>query len=164
MTDAQSLPPKSPSKALRIALAVSVALNLGIAGMMAGAFLSHGGPFGRGGDARELGFGPFTEALSPQERDQLRKAFLAKRPEFRQARLDRRQDLQNLLMALRAEPFDPARLAALLGVQSQRVAQQMAAGQSLLSDLLLKMTAVERRSFADRLEQGLKRDREKPRP
>ena len=49
MTDAQSLAVKPASKALRIALAISVALNLAVAGVMAGAYLNHGGPAGRGG-------------------------------------------------------------------------------------------------------------------
>jgi Spy/CpxP family protein refolding chaperone len=164
MTDASILPPKAPAKALRIALAVSVALNLAVAGLAAGAFFTHGGPMGRGGDVRELGFGPFTEALSRDERDQLRKAFMAKRPEFRQARRDKRQDLQNLLTALRADPFDPAQLQALLGAQSQRLAQQMDLGQNLLSDLLLQMTPEARQAFADRLQQGLQRGRDKPAP
>lgn len=164
MTDAQSLAVKPASKALRIALAISVALNLAVAGLMAGAYLNHGGPAGRGGDVRELGFGPFTEALTREERDQLRKAFLAKRPDFRQARRDMRQDLQNLLTALRAEPFDPAQLQALLDKQSQRVSQQMAAGQDLMRALLLQMTPSQRQGFAERLQKGLERGRDAPRP
>ena len=35
---------------------------------------------------RDLGFGPFTEALNREDRAALRQAFLAKAPDLRQAR------------------------------------------------------------------------------
>jgi uncharacterized membrane protein len=162
MTQTEEIKPKAPNRGLRIALAVSVALNLGILGMMAGAWFNHDGPAGRGGDFRDLGFGPFTEALSPADRAALRKAFIARMPDLREARRAMRQTQQDLLAALRADPFDRARLETVLAAQSDRSASQLAMGQSLLKDLLVQMTPEARRSFADRLEERLSHGRDKP--
>lgn len=162
MTQTEEIKPKAPNRGLRIALAVSVALNLGILGMMAGAWFNHVGPGGRSGDFRDLGFGPFTEALSHDDRAALRKAFIAKMPDMREARRAMRQTQQDLLAALRADPFDRARLETVLAIQSDRSASQLAMGQSLLKDLLVQMTPEARHSFADRLEERLSRGRDKP--
>lgn len=148
---------KTPGKGLRIALAVSVALNLAVAGMAAGAFFHGGGPGGHGGDVRELGFGPFTDALSRADRDSLRASFLAKMPDIRAARQAMRTDQQNLLAALRAEPFDQTQLESALAAQSARTAAQLAMGQGLMKDLLIGMTSAQRRDFAARLEERLSR-------
>ena len=145
-------------RGLRIALAVSVALNLGVLGMAAGAMLHGGGMAGGRDGVRELGFGPFTEALDRDQRGQLRRAFLARAPEFREARRAVRADAEAVLAALRAEPFDPAQLTAVLAVQRQRLARQLDLGQDLLGELLLSMTPAARRAFADRLEARLHHD------
>ncbi|MDZ4309356.1 MAG: periplasmic heavy metal sensor [Cypionkella sp.] len=145
---------KLPGKGLRIALAVSVALNLAVVGVFAGSFLKdheEGGPRG----VREIGFGPFTEALSREDRKALRKAVLARMPGIRQARQEAGQDARNLLGVLRAEPFDPAQLAALLEAQRVRMAGRFEVGQEVMRDLLVAMTPEARLAFADRLEQRL---------
>ena len=145
---------KAPGKGLRIALAVSVALNLAVAGLFAGSFLKDhedGGPRG----VREIGFGPFSEALSRDDRKALRKALLARMPEMRQARQEAAQDAQNLLAVLRADPFDPGELAAVLDAQRMRMAGRFEVGQGLMRDLLVAMTPEARRAFADRLEKRL---------
>lgn len=162
MTQTDQNAAKSSSKGLRIALAVSVALNLGVAGMMIGAFVHHEGPGGRDAGIRDLGFGPFTEALSPDERDALRRAFIAKVPDLRDARRAMRQTQQDVLAALRAVPFDQARLDAALTAQSQRATTQLGTGQQLIRDLLSNMTDQARLAFADRLQERLSRGRDKP--
>ena len=77
MNDVPPTPAPAPAlsksgRGLRIALAISVALNLAIAGLVAGAVLRNHAPGGREDVARELGFGPFTEALSREDRRALR--------------------------------------------------------------------------------------------
>lgn len=156
--------PGSSGKGLRIALAVSVALNLAVAGVVVGAMVKHDGPAGRM-EGRDLGFGPFTEALTPEQRATLRRAYIAKMPDLRAARQEMRADQRTLLANLRADPFDPAALSAVLASQSQRATGQLAVGQGLLRDLLLSMDAQARHGFADRLEERLKKgrpDRAKP--
>ncbi|WP_426034574.1 periplasmic heavy metal sensor [Cypionkella sp. TWP1-2-1b2] len=145
---------KAPGKGLRIALAVSVALNLAVAGLFAGSFL-HDREDGRPRGVREIGFGPFSEALSREDRKALRKALLARMPEMRQARQEAGQDAQVLLGVLRAEPFDPGQLAAVLEAQRVRMAGRFEVGQGMMRDLLVAMTPEARRAFADRLEKRL---------
>jgi uncharacterized membrane protein len=143
---------KDGGKGLRIALAVSVALNLAVAGMTVGSFIhDRGGPAG----VRELGFGPFTEALSREDRASLRQSLVSKLPEMRQARHEVMQDSQDLLTALRAEPFVEANLTAVMEAQRDRMAQRLEIGQGLMRDLLLAMRPEARRAFADRLDSRL---------
>ena len=151
------MPKQAAGRGLRIALAVSVALNLAVAGLFAGSVLKDhedGGPRG----VREIGFGPFSEALSHADRKAMRAALIAKMPELRQARQEARQDAQNLLAVLRAVPFDPAQLTALLEAQRARMAGRLEVGQELMRDLLVGMTPEARQAFADRLEKRLQHD------
>lgn len=151
------IPKQAAGRGLRIALAVSVALNLAVAGMFAGSLLKDhedGGPRG----VREIGFGPFSEALSREDRRALRANLMAKMPEMRLARREARQDAQNLLAVLRATPFDPAQLTALLEAQRARMAGRFEVGQELMRDLLVGMTPEARQAFADRLEKRLQHD------
>lgn len=148
--------PAPASKKLRAALAVSVALNLGVLGVIAGAMLHGGGMWGAHTEVRALGFGPFTEALDRSQRDALRKAVFAKAPEFRNARKAMRADAAAVVAALRAEPFDPAALSTIMAAQQQRLVGQLQLGQDLLRDLLVAMTPEARLAFADRLDARLK--------
>ncbi|MDB5663915.1 periplasmic heavy metal sensor [Cypionkella sp.] len=149
---------KTSSKGLRIALAVSVALNLAVAGMFAGSFLHDRE---RRDNVREIGFGPFTEALSHEDRKALRKALMAKMPEMRQARQEVKQDMQTLLGVLRAQPFDAGKLSAVMEAQRVRMAGRFEVGQNLMRDLLVSMTPQARLAFADRLEKHLRRAAER---
>lgn len=147
---AEPVAPKS-GRGLRIALAVSLALNLGVAGLLAGAWLRsgpHGGP-------RDLGFGPFAAALTAEDRAALRRAFLDRAPEFRDARAAMRADMAGILAALRADPFDAAGLKAALDQTGTRMAGRLALGQSLVFDRVAAMSPADRMAFADRLENAL---------
>lgn len=158
----QTAPPAAPptpvsagSGWLRIALIVSLALNLAIIGMVGGAMFRNGGPPHRGSMVRDVGFGSFTDALSREDRASLRRAFLADAPEFRDGRRDMRADFKDLLVQLRAEPLDADQLRAVLDRQSARNAERMALGQTLMFDLLVAMQPDARQAFADRLEKSL---------
>lgn len=144
-----------PGKGLRIALGLSLALNLLVAGLVAGAVLRDGGPRER--MVRDLDFGPFTEALSPNDRDELRRDFVQRAPDLRGMRQAMQADLETFLAALRTEPFDPAALAQVLASQQGRMARRVELGQELLLDRLTAMDPAERAAFADRLERRLRR-------
>lgn len=139
---------------IKIALAVSVALNLAVAGLAAGAWLREG--HGRS-MPRDMSFGPFTEALSDLDRRELRRAFGDRGPGFREARQQMRVDLAALLASLRADPFDPAATEAALTVVARRTTERLDLGRDLITGRILAMTDAERQAFADRLERGLKR-------
>lgn len=140
---------------VRIALAISLALNLGVAGIVAGAFFRDGGPMRGGMIARDIGFGPFTEALSKEDRGALRQAFLTKLPEMRDGRRVMRADFAELLTQLRAVPFDVDGLRQVFDRQNVRNAERLQLGQNLIFDLVVGMTDDARQGFADRLEQSL---------
>ncbi|TXI05513.1 MAG: periplasmic heavy metal sensor [Pseudorhodobacter sp.] len=146
--------PKS-SKGLRIALALSVALNLAVLGLVAGAILRDG-PGMRAAMVRDLGFGPYTEALSPEDRKALRRALFEKAPDIRENRRKMREDTQALLALLRNDPFDADAFHARMEAQHERMEDQLRLGQDLLQDFITAMPAPERRAFADRLEAGLR--------
>jgi uncharacterized membrane protein len=142
-------------KGLRIALGVSVALNLLVAGLVAGAVLRDGGPRDR--MLRDLDFGPFTEALSGADRDALRREFVARSGGFRDMRDEMRADFDALLRALRVEPFDVEAVRGLLAGQQARVQERLMLGQDLLLERLAAMSPTARAEFADRLEHRLRR-------
>jgi uncharacterized membrane protein len=147
--------PKAGSRGIKIALAISVALNLAVAGLALGAWLKEGPPRER--MPRDLSFGPFSEALSPEDRRALRRAFMDRSPTFRESRTEARAEFASLLAALRASPFDPAALQSALDAVATRMADRLELGRDLIAARLMQMSDAERRAFADRLEKGLRR-------
>lgn len=145
--------PRTPGK-VKALLVVSLALNLLVAGLVAGAWLRDGRP---GTRDRDPGFGPFGEALSPEDRRELRRAFMARMPEMRENRAALKADLQDVVAALRADPFDPAALSAAMDAALARMAGRIEVGQELLVQRITAMDAAERAAFADRLEAALER-------
>ena len=148
-----TVPPSSSGRGLKIALALSLALNLGVAGMVVGAWASGHGP--RSEMPRDVSFGPFSEALSDQDRRALRREFLSRAPEFRAARQEAREEFQALLTALRADPFDPAALSTALAAIETRNASRLELGRELIEARLAAMDESARLAFAGRLEQVL---------
>ncbi len=159
MTD--SLPqPASPAsgsgRRIRLALAVSVALNLAVAGLIGGLWL-HDGPEGHGDIVRELGFGPFDEALRPEDRDVLKAKVRDHQAELKTARRNMQADAAAILAALRTDPFQPLALDAALKGQEQHLADRLKFGNSLIQDFLVALPQADRLEFADRLENHLRR-------
>ena len=155
-TPAEAVPAtQSSGRWVRIALAISLAVNLGIAGVVAGVMFRNGGPMHGEMMARDLGFGPFTEALSKEDRSELRRAFLTKLPELRDGRRAMRQDFSALLLQLRAVPLDKDGLRAAFDRQNARNLERLGLGQKLIFDLVVGMTDEARQEFAERLERSL---------
>lgn len=154
-------PRRGPSRLWKIAFAVSVGLNLAVAGVIGGALLRHGGPVGAMAAAGESGFGLLAEAFDDDDRRALRREFIDRRPDLRAIRRERAEDARRLLGALRAEPFDPAALQKVLQDSSARTADRLAEGQGLLLQRIAAMSGAERAAFADRLERVLKRGRDR---
>jgi uncharacterized membrane protein len=146
--------PVAPRSWLRWALVLSLGLNLLVAGLLAGAWLRGGPP---GERFRDPGFGPFAAALSDDDRRALRRAFVRHMPEMRENRMALRADMQDVLAALRADPFDAAALDAAMDAAMSRLAGRIAVGQDLLAERIAAMDPAERAAFADRLEAALQR-------
>lgn len=165
MTDAQTTIPAPPTppvlpmpsrRGLKIALAVSVALNLAVAGMIAGAWIKHGHSRGM---PRDLSFGPFSEAFSPDDRIALRRALLDRASDFRASTKAAKTEFETLLAALRASPFDPVVLQSALAAVEARTAGRLELGRVLIENRIIEMSEADRLAFAERLDAGLRRKR-----
>jgi uncharacterized membrane protein len=156
MTDPVTSAPKPAptSRGVKIALAVSVALNLAVAGLAAGAWLRDGP---RGGMPRDMSFGPFSEALDDADRKSIRRSLLSRVGEFREQRQAAKAEFEALLVALRAEPFDASAMQAALAAIETRNSERLELGRTLIETRLIEMSPEARRAFADRLEKGLRR-------
>lgn len=139
---------------LKILLAISVTLNLIVAGVVVGAVMRHPSPDDPG---RNFVFGPFSGAMTKEDRREMREAFRAGAPEFRRVMGEMKGEFGEILGLLRADTFDAARFAAIIEGQRQRGDRMMALGQSVMAQHIEAMTPEARRAFADRLEHELAR-------
>lgn len=154
-------------KGLRIALIVSLALNLLVVGVVGGAMMS-GGRWHHDGPPRVQAIGgPLTRALAPEDRRALAREMHAARHDRSWSRERMRAEMAGLIADLRARPFNAqaveARLAAMQGRFQERIEQ----GQALLVERLAQMDDADRAAYAERLEAELqrhRRDREDVRP
>ncbi|MEM6384959.1 MAG: periplasmic heavy metal sensor [Pseudomonadota bacterium] len=149
-----------PRRWLMPALFVSVAVNLLIAGLVAGAFLSPDGPRHKNGENQRAIRGvlgePFFQALPKQERAAMVMQMIGNRDEFRRGREELRTGVENFLNALRAETFDRTAAERLLNEQRRAANQRQDLGEVLLLDRLEAMSAAERSAYADALEKRLR--------
>jgi len=157
-------PPKPPFRWGRVVLVTSLALNLAVAGVVGGAVLGRFGPDRHDIAARDIGLGLFSEALDPEDRKALRRAYVQANPDRRADRQNMREDLQTVLTALRAEPFEVETLRQALEAGAVRIAARQEQGQAIVLNHLAKMTPTARAEVADRLEETLKRRDRRSRP
>jgi uncharacterized membrane protein len=138
---------------VKVLLGLSLALNLAIVGLAAGAWMKGGSK----GLPRDFSFGPFSEALSKDDRRMLRREFVERAPDLLRSREAERHEFAALLAALRATPLDPVALGDALTVIEKRNSDRLQLGRSLIEARLIEMSDAERLAFADRLEAGLQR-------
>ena len=138
---------------MRVVLVVSLALNLLVAGATVGMVLRGGPPPVA---VRDLGFGPFTAALLPEDRAALRRDWLARSDGAGDGRRAMRADMHALLGVLRAEPFDPEALHVILERGAERTSGRLELGLSLIEGRVKALSTAERLAFADRLERELR--------
>lgn len=154
MAEAEA-PRSRPGRLWRIVLVASLALNLAVAGVVVGSAVS--GRLGKGPPRNfDLGIGPMARALEPQERRAIGR-------NMRQDRalrdLDLRGRVEEIAAVLRAEPFDPQALQALMDEQATKVAGLQARAQAALLEQIVAMTPERRRAFAAHLTAEMVRDR-----
>ncbi len=143
---------------IKLLLGVSLALNLAIAGTVVGFAVRGGkdGSFGRP-PVRELSFGPFSDALTRDQRRQLLRGFMEKGPRGHEIGDQIRQEYFGIVSALKQVPFDPAQLNEAVAAQSQKMTERLDLGRQALVDLISGMSPDERAAFIDRLEHALSR-------
>ena len=165
MTDANMTAPQT-SRGVKIALAVSVAINLAVVGLVAGLALTDG-PGGHGDKlVRDMGFGPYDPVFSPEDRIALRHAIVSRLGDFKSARQHMQADMGAILSALRADPYIPAAVSAAFDAQAQHLTARLLLGNTVVRDYLVALPAEARLKFADRLDQVLhhRPDDRNPRP
>ena len=145
---------------LKITVAVSLAINLLIAGIVLGAIAGRdrdGSAAERMRVSRDLAPPPFIVALDAADRRAIVRKFRQASAPFGQNRAELKADLAAILDALRADEFDGAAVEATLsGLRDRGVARQEE-GMQVLIGHLSTMTPAARRAYADRLEAALRR-------
>lgn len=141
---------------LKLLLAGSLAVNLAVAGLAAGAVLRHkGGKDGPGGPPPSVGSLLFRD-LDRDTRDALR----AKAEDGHGSYRDRRRaETQAFLAMLRADPFDAAALESALEGQAQKREDFQTAVRKAWLAKLAAMSAEERADYADRVESRMRHGR-----
>ncbi|SMX37278.1 periplasmic heavy metal sensor [Octadecabacter ascidiaceicola] len=140
---------------LRGILVVSLALNLLVVGVVAGAFIKGGGPSGP--HRIDLTVGPLTRAMDGERRDAVRDALRDSGAFQRRDRAEIREDMQVLLATLRADVFDEAAFRDALARQRARLRSGQDAVLDAITSQIEDMDVEERAEFADRLEAQARR-------
>lgn len=139
---------------------LSIAANLLVVGIVAGALLSPDGPRKRGGEEQRSIRGvlgePFFRALPAEERRAMLRDVISNREKFRDGREVLRDRVERFLAALRAETFDRSEAERLLGEQRNAASRRQDLGEKLLLDRLESMSLTEREAYADALSKQLK--------
>lgn len=160
MSDEVKKPNKGP-RWVKIALGVSLSVNLLIAGLAIGTFsnVKKNGPPIRAGETA----GAYTFALSPKDRREIGKALLSQSREAGSTRAQIVAEYHNMVEVLTAEEFDRAAAKEILDRQFGFANERRISSEILLLDRLEKMSVEERKEFAERLKEGSNR-RQTPKP
>jgi len=139
----------------RILLVASLAVNLAVVGIVAGTV------FGGGSSERlqrfDLSVGPLTRAMEDTHREAVRNQ-LRESGAFRAAnRNGMRRDASILLDTLRAEMFDAQAFVDIMARQRTRQDQGQSVVLEAVTAQISLMDTTERRAFADRIQEQLRR-------
>jgi uncharacterized membrane protein len=141
------------SRKVKALLIGSLALNLVVAGLFVGAAFRHGGA-----SERYVNSDALVRALDHEDRRAIGKAVKEAQGGGRKAFWEAQKEaLQNVAVALRAEPFDAAALKAALAQKSAHLRKNRDAAEAAMLARFTAMSADERAKLADRLEEALAR-------
>ena len=147
-------------RALPYVLGVSLAVNLLVAGLFAGAAYRHADMMGPGGrhvpGVRDYAT-PYVQSMPEDGRRAIGKALRSGPQSKALSREARRALYTEMLVALRSEPFDPARAGQVLAAQKTAVEAVQEAAQAAWLAEVTRMDGTARRAYADALEQELQR-------
>ena len=146
---------KTP-RGVKIALAVSVAINLAVAGILVGLAWNDGPGGRRDRMVGDLGFGPFDAGFSPEDRDQLRKMIVGRLGDFRSLRQQMQGDIAAIVTALRASPYNPVAVSAAFDAQTLHMSDRLKLGTVVVRDFVMALPDDRRMDFADRLEHSMR--------
>lgn len=151
MTNNQTKLALNTPKWQKIVLVASLALNLLVVGIVAGAALKGGGS---GGQQRfDLTVGPLTRAMEGNHREAVRDALRESGAFARNGRTAMRADMAAMLATLRAVEFDQAAFRDALMRQRARLQSGQNAVLDAVASQIEDMSFEERAAFANRLEE-----------
>lgn len=135
---------------LRIVLFASLALNLAVAGLVAGFLLK--GPPDHGRDRDPVA--PYTRAFDEDQRKAVWRTLRQRFREEREAggRPDVLGEYRAALAALRAEPFDAEGFRRIVAEQGTRADERRQRGEAVLVSHVSALSPEERAAYAARLE------------
>lgn len=148
MTEAPKTAPPDPRRRLRWALVVSLAVNLALIGLMAGAVLQDRGRTGQRGI--DLSMGPIGAALDAESRAEIGRDIAGRIKPVEQRRAMQRS-FEDIKALLRAETFDAAAFAAAIAAPQARMKDIREAATAALVARVAAMTPAERQELADRI-------------
>jgi uncharacterized membrane protein len=153
----QTPQPKAPMRrSLRILLFASLAANLVIVGLVAGAVLGGGKPNDK--PPRDADFmGAFTRALPDEDRRAIGRTIREHHRKSGFSREAARREFQSVLELLRTTPFDQEALTSLMEQQAQTTFDRRKAALTFWADRIAAMTDAERLDYADQIEAQIKR-------
>jgi len=135
----------------RVVLIVSLGLNLAVVGVVAGSAFHFGGGGHRTHSANFAA--PYIRALDHLDRASIREQ-LHRGPDMMQAdQAARKETYRQMAEALRAEPFDSARIHTLMIQQREGVRTRISAAQDVWLRHVSGMSTQSRADYADRLEE-----------
>ncbi|MDA7426386.1 periplasmic heavy metal sensor [Thalassococcus lentus] len=137
-------------------LFASLALNLLVVGLVAGAVINGGPPGKRDAGYRDAA-GPYMRAFSDDQRRTLRKNLRDGFKAGRDGRPAIMAGYQQGIAVLRADPFDPKPLEEILTEQARSGEERRLIAQGVMIEFIAQMDAAERQALADRLEEQIKR-------
>lgn len=138
-------------------LFASLALNLLVLGMVIGWVASPDGPRREDRAARSVMGAPFVEALTRPERRELLRHMRRAGDRIEGNRAELRARFEALIAALSADDWDRSEVEALLDAQRGAALDRQRIGEELLLDRLDAMSVEERRAYAARLEERIRR-------
>lgn len=142
--------PAKPRRLWRVVLALSLAMNLAVVGVVVGFGAREKG---RGMSPRgfDMALGPIGRALDHDDRRAIGES-LRRNPALRGGgRAQARETVNSLVAVLRATPFVEDDLAAVVASVNERSDQVQNAARAALVQRITEMTDVERTALADRI-------------
>jgi len=163
--DTQTPTPKpSPAKiptgrGVRIALFVSLAINLLILGMVGGAIWDNRGKIGPRanlGPAVDAGMVPFGQAMDRKQRDEFMQELATRNRELDNNRGRVREQMEDLVAAISSVPFDPDALQAAFADAQTSLVERQQIGADVLIERIAAMSDEERAEFVKRFRKSLR--------
>ncbi|MEM7060166.1 MAG: periplasmic heavy metal sensor [Pseudomonadota bacterium] len=139
---------------MKMALVASLVVNVAVIGLFIGASMKSDGKR-EGGANRQIAW--IIELVPEERRDFTEAKFEAKRDDMRKARAARAKHMEEIVTAIRAEPFSPETLEYAMRMRRAAGEDRRTIVHSTLTEILVEFNPEERTEFANRLEDRLDR-------